>query len=208
MNLEGYLDRLSQSLREFKGLLGKLDFAPKLHSPATAHLITDFERECSVTLPSDVHALYKWSNGSSGVSIIPDFDFLSLQSVKCELMNRRDWMERQVVPLFTNGGGDALYVKAQGEPGLIFVWRVYNPLWFTPHYDSLLSLLETVIEGYTRGLIEVKETEAQVRQPDGTSKPYTRFATVVKSERKWFDLVEMFNPKSAMLWKQIQGDIQ
>jgi hypothetical protein len=169
--------------------------------------VEQWERHLSLSLPVDVRELYRWKNGCAGhLTLMPEFRFLTLDDVEAELTDFRASFDRKFLPIFSNGGGDYLYVSLeQTVQGLVYVWRVYEQDFLTPAFDSLLTLAKTVQAGYQEGILTTDVVTSRILNNEGAYEEFTREVTIARDE-DWSRLSEKHNPLSTALWEQMRGD--
>jgi hypothetical protein len=146
-------------------------------------------------MPADVLRLYQWKNGcSSSITLIPEFQFMPFQEVVQWVEGSARLFPRRWLPLFTNGGGDFLYVDADPSTrSPILIWRTSLQQKGILAFDSLLAMFQTIAEAHRRKLFRIHEMTTPVLT-GADYETLTRPVTVAKHAASWLALRERLNP--------------
>jgi hypothetical protein len=149
-------------------------------------------------LPSEVVAVFKWKNGCSGtLSLIPEFQFMSLAGVVIWVEGNARLFPNGWLPMFTNGGGDFLYLDATSKAKHVLLWLASEQKPGVLAFDSVLTLFQPIAEAYRENLFRVRDVSTSICKADGSYETVTRQIIEAKDVQTWRAIKQKLNPISA-----------
>lgn len=184
---------LSAILKDHSGILPK-ELSATLNKGAAEKQLQHFEKVSRIKLPAFLIDTYQWKNGAiAGVGLIPEFDFLSLDSVLVELKTHAARLGEKFFPIFSNGAGDFICCDTQQRSvSKLLIMNRENSAKPTLVFDSLEAFFLASFEAWEKNLFRVVKS---LDCSHGKTK-YVDF-NAFQNHKDWNEIFCRLNPKAA-----------